>query len=65
MRLVCRQVAVLLGEADSLNGGSGMRNVAVPDNITVDGVINGGEGWSMPCGAEEVDQSYVHEVVVP
>jgi hypothetical protein len=42
-----------------------MRSVAVPDNITVDGVINGGEGWSMPCGAEDVDQSYVHEVVVP
>jgi hypothetical protein len=31
----------------------------------VDGVINASEGWFIPCGGEDVDQSNVHEVLVP
>jgi hypothetical protein len=42
-----------------------MRKVAVADNITVDGVISASEGWFMPCGGEDVDQSDVDAVVVP
>jgi hypothetical protein len=42
-----------------------MRNLAVAPNITVDGVINASEGRFIPCGEEDVDQSYVNEGLVP
>jgi hypothetical protein len=51
--------------AAAWNGGTRMRKLAVPDNITVDGVINAGERWFLPCGEEDVDQSDVDAVVVP
>jgi hypothetical protein len=51
--------------AAAWNGGTGMRRLAVAENITVDGVINAGECWFMSCGEEDVDQSEVDAVVVP
>ena len=42
-----------------------MRNLAVAPNITVDGVINASGGRFIPCGEEDVDQSYVNEVLAP
>ena len=36
-----------------------MRMLAVTGSITVDGVINAGEGWFIPSGEEDVDQSDV------
>jgi hypothetical protein len=47
------------------NGGTGMRRLAVADNITVDGVINASERRFMPCGEVDVDKSDVDAVVVP
>jgi dihydrofolate reductase len=34
-----------------------MRKLAVTENITLDGVIDASEGWFVPSGEEEVDQS--------
>jgi hypothetical protein len=34
-----------------------MRKLVVTENITLDGVIDASEGWFVPAGAEEVDQS--------
>lgn len=42
-----------------------MRMLAVTGSITVDGVINAGEGSFMPCGGEDVDQSDADAAVVP
>jgi len=42
-----------------------MRKLAVAENITVDGVVNASEGWFIPSGQENVDQSYVNEVLAP
>jgi hypothetical protein len=42
-----------------------MRMLAVTGSIAVDGVISAGEGQFMPCGDEDVDQSYVREVMAP
>jgi hypothetical protein len=42
-----------------------MRMLAITGSIAVDGVINAGEGWFIPCGEEDVDQSYVNEVLAP
>jgi dihydrofolate reductase len=36
-----------------------MRDLIITENITLDGVIDAAEGWFMPAGAEEVDQSDV------
>jgi hypothetical protein len=65
LRLVCGQVAVFLGEAGSLNGGTRMRNLAVNGSITVDGIINASEGWFIPSGEQDADQSNVYEVLAP
>ena len=35
----------------------GVRKLAVTENITLDGVIDASEGWFVPSGEEEVDQS--------
>ena len=42
-----------------------MRKLAVTEDITVDGVITASEGRFIPCGEEDVDQSYVNEVLAP
>jgi hypothetical protein len=42
-----------------------MRKRAVTENITVDGVINAGEGRLTPSGEEDVDQSELNEVLAP
>ena len=34
-----------------------MRKLAVTESITLDGVIDASEAWSVPSGEEEVDQS--------
>ncbi len=36
-----------------------MRDLIITENITVDGVIDAADGWFMPAGDEEVDQSDV------
>ena len=40
-------------------GPSRMRDLIITENITVDGVIDAADGWFMPAGDEEVDQSDV------
>jgi hypothetical protein len=42
-----------------------MRKLAVAENITVDGVINGSVGWFIPSSEEDVDLPDVDEVLAP
>jgi hypothetical protein len=42
-----------------------MSRPAVAENITVDGVMNASEGRFTPLGVEDVDQSYLHDALVP
>ncbi len=40
-----------------------MRKLVVTENITLDGVIDAGEGWFAPSGDEDVDESDVNDVL--
>jgi dihydrofolate reductase len=40
-----------------------MRNLVITENITLDGVIDAGEGWFAPSGEEDVDQSDLNEAL--
>jgi dihydrofolate reductase len=40
-----------------------MRKLAVTENVTLDGVIDAGEGWFIPSGEEDVDLSDLNEAI--
>jgi dihydrofolate reductase len=42
---------------------TGMRNLVITENITLDGVIDASEGWFAPSAEEDVDQSDLNEAL--